>query len=122
MTFRQIVPGIKFAPRGRVLGERSCFCKQFYMRAYARARYSCACIRSQLVSLAMCGVPLTRENKLSFPPPRVGEGRVGVEIFYGGKIMKRRFVSARKSNKIFKKKAQKSKALNDAVMRGGIRL
>lgn len=36
--------------------------------------------------------------------------------------MKRRFVSARKSNKIFKKKAQKSKALNDAVMRGGIRL
>lgn len=36
--------------------------------------------------------------------------------------MKRRRVSARKSNKLFKKKAQKSKVLNDTIMRGGIRL
>lgn len=36
--------------------------------------------------------------------------------------MKRRPVSARKSNKLFKKKAQKSKVLNDTIMRGGIRL
>lgn len=36
--------------------------------------------------------------------------------------MARRKVSAKRSNKLFKKKAQKSKVLNDTVMRGGIRL
>lgn len=36
--------------------------------------------------------------------------------------MKRKFVSAKKANKKFKKTAQKSKVLNDTVMRGGIRL